>query len=93
MKAQARLNTDEYEALLKRSAANPGFVPSTDGRTLDAPTIGYLTEICDGVCVSFLCRHCGFFGLNSQWVKHATRAIGRCNTCVYRYIQDVCTAL
>jgi hypothetical protein len=80
-KMQSQLNVAEYCALLEKCKENPGFVPSTDGKTLKAPEIQYLTQVCEGLSVSFLCRHCGFYGLNSQWVKHANRELFRCPAC------------
>jgi predicted RNA-binding Zn-ribbon protein involved in translation (DUF1610 family) len=79
--AESTLNTEEYFGLVERTKEHPGWVPTTDGKLLKAPEIKYLTEVCEGLAISFLCRHCGFYGLNSQWVKHATRELFRCPAC------------
>lgn len=72
-RAKATATTDEYQHMLEKSLEHPGWVPSTDGAVLTAPDLGYLTEMAAGLCISFLCRHCGFYGLSSQWIKHSRK--------------------
>lgn len=47
----------------------------------------FLTSVCKSIQVSYLCRKkdCGFYGMNDQWVQHATKYHFRCPHCAMQY--------
>ena len=80
------LNTADYFRGVVRAAEDPNYVASSEAPgPLDGASLSYLTEVCSGLCVSYMCRHCGWFGLNSQWIRSGARERFRCTACGAEY--------
>ena len=61
---------EKYWAELRQAAADPENCVSADRLSVER---SYLTSVCQKLAVSFVCRHCGFFGKNCTWIKHLLR--------------------
>jgi len=76
MSAQAKVATDQncqaWFRRLEKAADDPSYACPVDARTLTATECSYLTNVADGVYLSFLCRNskCMFFGMNDidTWI-------------------------
>ena len=62
----------QHMADIERAAADPRHVCVVEGRFLAAQELQYLTEVAEGITISFCCRfrNCLWFGMNSEWPKH-----------------------
>ena len=82
VKCSARI-TEKYFATLKRCAES---ATETSGDVIEEG-LTYLTRICKGVTLSFLCtqKSCAFFGCNASWVKRKASYHFRCPACGVQY--------
>jgi len=64
-------NVDWYLENLQRMANDPLYVPTGHRGTLWREWQGWLTNVMEGMTISFLCRNrvCLFYGMNSHWVR------------------------
>ena len=76
-----------YQADVMEAAQNPHFVPRGGGLSLTRQQCDWLTQVCEGLWVSWQCRRtsCAWHGQNSDWVKHVSRSWYRCPNCGYQY--------
>ena len=76
MTKQAKVATDqncqEWLQRLEKAANDPSYACPVDARTLTATECSYLTNVAEGIQISFLCRNpkCMFFGMNDidTWI-------------------------
>ena len=81
-KKAAEAYTD-YVRVIEQGAANPRLADLQMGRTLRCDALSYLNKMTEHMVLSYLCRfpECGFFGMNSQWIKQIDREQFRCPIC------------
>jgi hypothetical protein len=88
LKKSAETHTQQYMQTLRKQAADPTHLVSTDGRVLKGEDIGYLTYIGGpmGLAVSWLCRdlRCGWYGENHFWFKAVSEHFA-CPRCLMEY--------
>jgi hypothetical protein len=85
--AARQASTVEWMTELSKAADDPTYGGSVDGRILCGQDLSFLTNIADGISVSFCCRNvdCLFFGLNLEWLQQGTRYKFRCPCCIDEY--------
>ena len=72
-----------YMKEIEQVANHPESQTSAAGWSLSATEAGYLTEVADGVTISFMCRDktCLYYGMNDQWIKRVDSEHFRCPQC------------
>ena len=82
----------KYKASVVRGAhdlSEAGKQADEDSWVLNKFTCGassdYLTQLTNCVLVSYLCRHCLYYGCNAMWVAHKKRFWFRCPRCLEQY--------
>ncbi len=79
--------TRTYVSDITESALRPDFVANTNGISLTNVEAGWLTQVTEGLWISWQCRFisCAWYGLNTEWIKHAVREWYRCPHCGRQY--------
>ena len=77
----------EYVTQIELCAANPCMADVCAGTRLRTEAISYMNKLTEHMALSYLCRYpaCGFFGMNSQWVRQLDREYFRCPICGLGY--------
>jgi hypothetical protein len=87
LQAARQLAHDDYITNIEREAACPEYACSVDGRVLKAREISWLTNVAEGISLSFCCRRpdCLYYGMNSQWLNLSGSNRFRCPVCIDEY--------
>ena len=86
-KEARRMQQEEYKADIIAAAEDPTSACVVKGKIFAANELQYLTEVAEGITVSFVCRKldCLWYGLNSEWPKRLTSEHWCCPICGIKY--------
>ena len=84
---KAKQFCQEYLDAVEEGAANPLVADKCGAKVLCTEAVGYMNKLTEGIAVSWLCRFpdCGFYGMNSQWIRRVDAEKFRCPLCGLEY--------
>ena len=87
LQRKAKQFCDEYIEAVELGAANPLVADKCAAKVLCTEAIGYMNKVTQGIAVSWLCRFpaCGFYGMNTQWIRKVDAEKFRCPMCGLEY--------